>query len=126
MRLMISESVSILVYADRPWNDLDIEVYHGERYQFESIGNWWDFLKKTDADGYTNIYMRLFDARKRAPAHPWFALIGSIDQTHDFLIGKSREITMLQSGRLSCYANDIKGFYWNNSGVLGVRVERRS
>lgn len=31
---------------------------------------------------------------------------------------------MSNEGKLSCYANDVKGFYWNNSGQITLTITR--
>ncbi|MES2429389.1 MAG: hypothetical protein V4556_00550 [Bacteroidota bacterium] len=124
MKLAINESSVILIYAKLFWNFTNIEINKGEVYKFEAEGIWRDLYKKTDPEGYTNFYMNLFNSLKRSQGHKWFALMGNLDKSYDFLIGKSQQISFSEKGNLYCYANDAKGFYWNNSGKVAVKIRR--
>ena len=124
MRLSINEPKTVLVCSGKFWNDTEIEIQNGDQYKFEATGKWRDLLFPADADGYTNFYMRLFDKHKRAKNDKWFALIGSVNKSDYFLIGKHKEMSFTETGNLYCFANDVPGFYWNNSGHLTLVVTR--
>jgi hypothetical protein len=124
MKLNIKESKSFSICSKTFWNETEIEVQNGEEYKFEAVGLWKDLLMKCDADGYTSLYMSLYNRWKRSRENNWFALMGSINQTDDFLIGKGNQKKINKSGKLFCYANDVKGFYWNNSGQISLTITR--
>lgn len=124
MRLDIGKSVTVRIMAKTYWNDTDLEIHTGEDYAFDAKGTWTDLVVKTDADGYSSWYMRLFNKHKRAQGYKWFALTGSLNKQKSFLIGKKTSINFNQSGMLFCYANDAKKFYFNNSGCLELTITR--
>lgn len=124
MKVEIGKSIEVQIIAREKWNSTHIEISEGEEYEFVATGNWRDLFKKSDADGYTNAYMQRFDSRKRAQEYNWFALMGSLDQSTYFFIGKNKTITFEKNGELYCFANDANGFYWNNSGKITLTVKR--
>jgi hypothetical protein len=124
MRLAKNNFKEIQVCSRQFWNDTAIEIMAGEQYQFDVTGTWKDLTVKTDADGYSNLYMSLFNKLKRSKENKWFALMGSLDQSGYFLIGKTNEVSFNQTGKLYCFANDVRGFYWNNSGSVTLKVTR--
>ncbi len=126
MKLKVNETIEVKIYAKYKWNSTQIEISKGEEYEFNTIGSWKDLTITTDADGYTNLYMQLFNRVKRAKQYKWFSLIGSLNQIKDkyFLIGKNNKIAFISSGNLYCFANDVNGFYWNNFGHITLQVTR--
>ena len=124
MRLSINETTEVEIKARRRWNETLIEISVGEQYQFTAIGNWTDFIFTKDANGYSNSYMQLFDSWKRSKEHLWFALIGALDKSDYFLIGKNSCKTFSKNGILYCFANDAKAFYWNNFGKIQLEIKR--
>ncbi len=126
MKLQINETIEVRIRARCKWNSTQVEISEGEEYEFTAIGKWTDFTITRDADGYTNSYMQLFDAKKRAKQYLWFALIGSLDKNEDkyYLIGKNSNIPFNENGILYCFANDVNGFYWNNFGHITIQVKR--
>lgn len=106
------------------WNDTQLVVEAGSVYGFKANGQWKDWCIPCDANGYSNGYMRLWNRFKRSQQHPWMALMGSVDQQEDFFIGTQCEWECTRSGRLYCYANDAKQFYWNNSKSLQLTIQR--
>lgn len=125
MKIPVNASVTVEVKARKPWNETNIEVAPGEEYDFAASGLWKDLLEKSDADGYSNAYMELWDVFKRSMASPWFALMGSIDKKSDFLIGKQKTVAIQEKGCLCFFANDARLFYWNNSGQLQLTITRK-
>lgn len=124
MRLSVNQSELALIYSGKSWNETGVEIMAGEEYLFEADGTWKDLVISTDADGYSNLYMRLFNKLKRSRENKWFALIGSLNKSGGFLIGKNNKILFNHGGDLYCYANDIYGFYWNNSGHITLKITR--
>jgi hypothetical protein len=124
MKLNINESKTIAIYSKAFWNETDLEISNEEEYRFEASGLWKDFFVKCEADGYTCWLMSLFNSWKRSPDNNWFALIGCLNKTNDFLIGKQNQISFNQNGKLHCYANDAKRFYSNNFGQISLKITR--
>lgn len=120
----INESKSFTIYSKKFWNKTEVKIESQEEYKFHRAGKWKDFFSETDADGYVSWYMSSYNCMKRSKNNKWFSLIGSIDKNNDFLIGKENKIVFQQSGKLYCYANDIKGFYWNNFGQITLTMTR--
>lgn len=134
VRLAKGKSLTFLVSARKLWGDGVLCVSPGQVYRFEVTpgrDHWRDLVFKVDAQGrspwFYRIYMSMFSKWKRAKGQPWFALIGNIGRAstqNAFLIGKSSEHRFDEAGRLFGFANDVAGFYWNNSGSLQVVVTR--
>ncbi|SEK17985.1 hypothetical protein [Parapedobacter koreensis] len=124
MILSVNQAMIIEVEAKKLWNATDLEVSANQTYRFVAKGRWRDFIVKTGANGYTASYMRLFDGYKRFQNANWFSLIGSIDKSRDFEIGKTNTVEMKASGFLYLYANDAPRFYFNNSGKISVVITR--
>lgn len=126
MKLEVNQTIKVNVKAKCKWNNTTLEIAEGERYEFTAIGKWVDFIIKSDADGYANFYMRLFDSKKRVKRFAWFALIGSLNKNEKkhYLIGKENVISFDENGVLYCFANDAKWFYWNNIGHVDLHIKR--
>ena len=107
------------------WNDTGLEVTEGELLRFAAKGRWVDLWFSAGASGYQGpAYMRGMEPMRRCPTAAWFELIGCIDQddSTSFPIGSRPEVRVPRSGRLSLYANDVRGYYWNNWGALIVTI----
>lgn len=128
MRLNINQSVEIEIRAKCRWNETNIEIFEGEKYKFTAIGMWTDFFITKNANGYSNLYMKLFKKWKRSKEHLWFALIGTLNKNENecFLIGENNNIQFSKTGKLYCFANDANAFYWNNFGKLNLQIIRIS
>ncbi len=111
------------------WVDTGILLTAGTTYRISAYGTWVDWLKKntcgpTGYQSYSGL-LRWAERFRLQPAEPWFALIGSIDRdpSAHFAIGASTTFTPAESGELSCFANDVPFFRWNNKGSVTVVVE---
>jgi hypothetical protein len=133
VHLAIGESLVVNVLAKEPWNDTHLQVQPGETYdlQPQPAQLWEDDTVGVESDGKTNwffrLYMTPFRPLRRAKQVPFFALTGQVGKgpAHQaFLIGKSLHWKVTTAGRLYCYANDVKGFYWNNTGAMTLVVTR--
>jgi len=62
---------------------------------------------------------------KRVDHARWFALIGTIDRKHPWIITEEGVFTAPASGRLYCFFNDVAWeiFYRNNRGWVILEVE---
>jgi hypothetical protein len=110
------------------WTDTDIVLEGGVTYVLRATGRWRDASIDTDADGYAsvNAFQRLTERLRRVPDAPWFALIGAVDRRQEtqFVIGTGCRFRAPISGRLTCFANDLRGFYFNNSGSVTLTADR--
>lgn len=128
--LETGETTTVSIRARTYWNDTAIHVREGERHRLHAEGSWRDLFISCGPDGYDtpwySLPQRLAGNLRRVPAVRWFALIGVVRgaERHPFLIGSRAEIDMPATGILSCFANDVPRFYWNNSGALWLTVER--
>jgi hypothetical protein len=109
-------------------------VRKGEEYQFLPLpGQYWlDLIIPATSVGYsfalTEWYMSLAKNLKHLPGAKWMALgaaIGEADTTA-FLVADSARHIMDAEGEVTCFANDAKGFFWNNFGHIWVSIFRVS
>jgi hypothetical protein len=118
------------IFAKEKWNDTGLNVHAGEVYELSAIGIWHDASIPSGPEGYesSKLVLRLFAPFRRRPKDLWFALIGAVGQREEtaFLIGKGCEWVVKEDGILNCYANDVSGFYFNNSGEVTLTVLRKS
>jgi hypothetical protein len=121
--------VHATIRAARPWNDTGIVLEAGAAYALAAEGDWTDFFIRSGPEGNPapTWTQRLLLSRLRMPGERYFALIGAIDRdpATQFLIGRglARWIAS-RSGQLTCFANDVPGFYWNNRGAVKLTVTR--
>ncbi len=111
---------------ERRLKDLRYET-DDERDGLSAAGRWKDASIDTDAAGYRSakVFQRWTERWCRQPAALWFALIGAVDrprETH-FIIGSGLAWRAAASGEFTCVANDLRWFYFNNSGGIVLRVE---
>jgi hypothetical protein len=124
----IGQKVTVTVAARRLWNDTGVVLEQGRTYRFTAAGEWVDAWNRCGPDGYAsnNVFLRLAEWARRDPPEPWFALIGA--HAHDlstrFAIGAGSECQPRQTGELTCFANDVPFFYWNNRGEISLTIER--
>lgn len=125
VHLEIGDSIILKIYSKPLWNETDLEVRAGETYIFLAKGEWTDWYIVSEADGYEMWHMNLFRSYKRSPENKWFALMGSIGKTDTiFLIGRMMKKTFMKTGKLYLFANDVRGFYFNNKGSIIVTIRR--
>ena len=118
----------------RYWNDTGVDLVEKTRYRLAVVpslgeplrdahfmarsiaGEEWDSLPHKTAEALRG--KRVDDAR-------WFALIGTIDRRHPWVITDGGIATPPVSGRLVCFFNDVQLeiFYKNNSGWVALDVE---
>ena len=125
--LAIGESRSMRIDSRLRSNRTGIMVEAGSTYRFEASGVWKDKETCCGPDGYPSPkwYFRLFEWCRRLPSANWFALCGQVPgESRPFLIGSQAERTMGVTGELSCFANDLRIMYANNSGSIDLTVTR--
>jgi len=124
----IGESATVGIYARNFWNKTGIQLVAGERHLMSARGKWVDFFIKhgPDGDPSNSWYLRLFESKRRLPSEDWFVLAGALDSNSStaFRIGSRCEYTAVGTGELTCFANDVSGFYWNNWGHVTLTVTR--
>lgn len=133
MALAVGQTAVVNVRAHFNANHTNLKVTSGNFYQFSVPPNqvWNDFYIVSSAKGYQKsviwFIQDFFRGLKPLPEENWFALAGAIDSPENspFLIGEStKPISMKASGERILFANDAKGFYWNNFGSLLVAFTR--
>lgn len=117
------------ICAARPWNETGIVVQAGATYALAAEGRWTDFFIASGPEGNATPTwpQRLLESRLRMVGARYFALIGAIDSDPAtlFLIGCGVACwTAPRTGQLTCFANDVPGFYWNNRGSIALTVLR--
>ena len=72
--------------------------------------------------------MSLAKNLKHLPGEKWMALGAAIGETDSsaFLVGNSARHIMDAEGEITCFANDAKGFFWDNFGYLWIFIFRVS
>lgn len=129
LSLSVGQQATFSVFAALKWNNTTLQVRRGEVYDLSATGTWYDASIPSRPDGYPSPqwWMRLVEPFRRRPNDPWFVLTGTIEQKTAFTISKSLPgWTAGEDGTLYCYANDILGFYFNNSGTVQLTVLRIS
>jgi hypothetical protein len=126
--VQIGQKTTVTVAARPLWNDTGVVLDQGHRYRFTATGQWIDWYINCGPAGYPspNLVMRLGEGARRVPNQPWFALIGAIarDSSSQFPIGAGCNYQAASGGELTCFANDVPGFYWNNKGQVQLTIER--
>jgi hypothetical protein len=130
----IQLTAAMKIIARTKWNHTRVHVSPGERYSLRADGKWRDFFISCDANGYltervpalTRGLMRRYESKRRAPAEPWFCLMGALaeDDTRSFRIGAGRDWSPTEAGELLCFANDVPFAYWNNFGSIELTIQR--
>jgi hypothetical protein len=129
------------VYAHLKHNHTGIYLEKGKAYNIEVIKaqkqKWRDgSIKPVDGIGwdrddvklgYKEVGIALSEPFRRVTGKgaKWFTLCGCINQNDSkaFVIGnKLSNFVPDESGELCAFANDLDGFYGNNSGYLRIKV----
>jgi hypothetical protein len=117
-----------IIRAHLFWNCTGLQLEAGQTYIITASGCWVDFFIPHGPDGgpSTFAYLRPFEPRRRLPTQNWFILAGAIDSDPStvFSIGSYREYTATRCGELTCFANDVPEFYWNNWGHVTMALTR--
>ncbi|HUO07936.1 MAG TPA: hypothetical protein VM008_06530 [Phycisphaerae bacterium] len=119
-------SAEIKIDAANPNNHTGISLQANTSYLLEVVGvqDWRDWYITTDPRGYMKWYLRPTAPFLRVPNQPYFALMGYLapEPSKPFFIGMSLPLTPSKGGELICFANDVPCMYWNNSGVLTLKI----
>lgn len=114
------------------WADTKVILEQGTRYFFRATGKWWDAYIRCDANGYSRWYTNFAKdhLRCRKDGATWFTLIGAIEKSNNslFVIGDGSRWrdgwVATMKGRLTVFANDMPGMYWNNISSISLEVWR--
>ncbi|MBL4775381.1 MAG: DUF2235 domain-containing protein [Mariprofundus sp.] len=134
----IDKSIETKVFAYKKFNHTGIFLEKDKSYAIEVIGKsrWNDGgVKLLDGKGWNRGSVELgFKEFAIAGMEPfrrvtidgadWFTLCGSIGDDDDtaFVIGNKTTFIASKSGELCVFANDLDGYYGNNSGKLNISV----
>ena len=131
MKLRVNDVCVQSVSSLKEWTNTSIDVIQGEVYDFRASAIWSDYYIPVNANGYKGEWVKK-SKYKRLLHENRFALIGNIDKGNDasFLIGKNRRRCIItKSGRLYCFANDIKReketlFLFSNWSAVKLFIKR--
>jgi len=135
----VENPVETLIFSYKKFNHTGILFEKGKSYKIEVIGEdrWSDAgIKELDGEGWNRddqtlgfkeIAIAIMEPFRRVTKKgaQWFTLCGSIgdDEKKAFVIGNSLEkYRAKSSGEFCAFANDLDGYYGNNSGKLKVRI----
>lgn len=109
------------------WNDTGIMLRPESCYDFIAEGHWIDLIIRSGPEGNPNPVwtQRQLAGCLRAPDALYFTLMGALDRDPAtiFAIGARRVgWSPPRAGQLTCFANDVPGFYWNNRGSVRLTV----
>lgn len=123
------------IYARKYWNRTGVFLRPGVRYRACVVPGVGEPLRDAsftalsiDGEDWTSLAHKSASLLhgKRMDDAKWFALIGTVDKKHAWVMKDSGEFTVPLSGELLCYFNDvqIEWFYDNNSGWVVLEVEQ--
>ncbi len=124
--LAIGEILNIAVDSRELYSSEQLRVTIKEEYEFQCnhMQKWKDWFIKTHANGYLNPIAALIGLRVKKTK--CFRLCGCYNNNDAsaFSIGMKGKTTVIVTGSLSFFANDVRGFYWNNYGTVDLTVKR--
>jgi hypothetical protein len=124
----IGETTSAVIDARELGNDTGIHLIAGQPYYFRAEGEWVDWFRTCDADGYDSVnwVQEMSESLRRSPRDRWFVLIGSLGRGTGrlFRIGKDSIFSPDSTADLFCFANDVALAYGNTRGNVELTVTR--
>ncbi len=134
-----ANGIKTVVFAYKKFNHTGILFEKGKTYKIEVIGSdrWNDGgIKQLDGKGWTRgdvklglkeIPIKAMEPFRRVTVKgaKWFTLCGSIgdDDEKAFVIGnRLAKYKATRSGEFCAFANDLDGYYGNNTGKLKIKV----
>jgi hypothetical protein len=127
--MRVGQTAYVCVYAHKRWNDSGLDVVSGQVFNFAVPDGekWLHSRRKCGPDGYlSTVLTRPWEIFRRVPTAGWLQLIGSIGRSGTPLLIGARLLEFLPpfSGRLYFFANHLPWMYWNNYGMIAIRVTR--
>jgi hypothetical protein len=122
------------IHAAEFWNDTGVDLIEGVSYRFSVVPDLGEPLRDAtfearsiageDWQSLAHKTANLVHGKRMNDAR-WFALIGTIDREHPWIISDGEVVIAPTSGRLLCFFNDVQLelFYRNNSGWVVLDVE---
>jgi len=142
LRIPDNNGIETRIYAHLKYNHTGIYLEAGKKYSIKVIDpqnqNWRDgSIKPVDGRGWDRgdiqfgleeVFIASLEPFRRVTGNGarWFTLCGCIgdDDKDAFVIGNSLEnYTPDKSGEFCAFANDLNGYYGNNSGYLKVEIK---
>ena len=132
MSLALGQTDAIKISSRCKRQSTGLLVSKDQKYSIVANGkDWWvDFFIPCRASGYmtpwTEWYMRGYEVHKPLPYQPWLALCGRVGPcpSQAFLVSTNWCGSPPNDGELFLFANDAKGWYWNNFGLMRVKITR--
>lgn len=131
-RLAVGASCVASIKAEISENTVGLHLQRSEEYIVTVAGDqvWHDgsYDHIPPEGGSGNLLMNLFAFLKKHRDAEWFALIGEIkgaNKCHLHDLSKSSNLLAEEDGLLILYANDARGFYWNNRGKVAAIISRK-
>ena len=122
----IGQTQTASISARQLWNSTGIQLTAGEQYSMSASGKWvdWFISHGPDGDPSDSFYMKAFEPLRRMKDANWFELIGAVTSkiATAFPIGSACHHEATTSGELTCFANDLRLMYFNNSGAVQLTV----
>jgi len=127
IKLTPGQSAIVTIEAKRRNNRTNVCFESEAVYDLSATGKWCDAGREVGPEGYPggNFLQNLVRWLCRSPDCNWLALLG-VAQTGQraFLIGAQATHEARQAGELICFANDVPGFYWNNTDAVKLTITR--
>jgi hypothetical protein len=122
------------IRANEYWNDTGVQLKAEARYRLSVVPGAGEPLfdatfkaRTIEGEDWKNVLHRTAELfrGKRVDDAKWFALIGTVDKQHPWVIADGAIVTAPASGTLFCYFNDVQfeKFYENNKGSVVLEVE---
>jgi hypothetical protein len=113
----------VTVDSRNKFTDTGIDVVAGRIYGYTVSGEWCDWFKQCDANGYEGeANKKPLERFLRVPGAKWFQLVGLIDKEHP-VIFQNGQFKAEISGRLFCFPNDLGFMRWNNKGCVCLTIK---
>jgi hypothetical protein len=121
------------ILANQYWNETGVSLRPGVRYRVKVVPNLGEPLrdasyvaKSIEGEDWNSIAHKSAAVlhEKRKDDAKWFALIGTVDKEHPWIIHDGADFTVPIAGQLVCYFNDVQleWFYGNNAGWVVLEV----
>lgn len=122
------EKRSLIIWAKEKNSSNQLVVEPGQTYQFtvSPKDRWFDMGWPTNANGFNNVVFQWSGHKPRVEWAKCFALCAVLNENDAtaFVVGTETRTTFPESGIVSFFANDVKGYYGNNWGKITVEVLR--
>jgi hypothetical protein len=122
------------IRADQFWNDTGVDLIEGASYRLSVAPGLGEPLRDAsfearsiDGEDWQSLAHKSAELLhgKRVDDAKWFALIGTVDKRHPWVLRDKSRFTAPASGRLYCFFNDVQLelFYRNNSGWVVLEID---